>query len=58
MTPKFGCTFLVVLGLIPSPVAAQKAAFDAVHVEKEHSILLAGSPEQVFPLFEPEGRRL
>jgi len=36
----------------------QSRQFEAVHVEREHSIELTAPPAQVFPLFEPEGLAL
>ncbi|KPJ88796.1 MAG: hypothetical protein AMS18_13135 [Gemmatimonas sp. SG8_17] len=33
----------------------QGGQFEAVHIEREHSIELAALPAQVFPLFEPGG---
>jgi len=33
----------------------QQAAFDAVHIERSHSIQLEAPVERVFPLFEPRG---
>ena len=31
--------------------------FDAVHIERSHTIQLLSPPDQVFPLFTPEGRQ-
>ena len=49
---------LVGSSLISATASAQTAPFDAVHIERTRSIRLDGTPDQVFPLFEPEGRRL
>lgn len=56
-----GVTPIVGLAFVITPVAAQHtesrqhSAFDALHIEQEHSIRLEANPNQVFPLFAPKG---
>ncbi len=45
------------MALTTDAVYAQHAPFEAVHIERERRILLDASPEEVFPLFEPQGRK-
>jgi hypothetical protein len=54
---QLGMVFYLAL-VIAGAVHAQSDAFEAVHIERSRSIQLAGTPDRVFPLFEPEGRRL
>lgn len=54
----FLLTFVIGGGPITNPTNAQEVPFEPVRIERERSLQLAGTPDQVFPLFEPKGQRL
>ena len=49
---------LLGMGVSAFSADAQTAPFDAVHFERARSLQLAGNPDEVFHLFEPDGRSL
>ena len=48
---------VIASGLAVEGAEVQSAPFEALHFERTRSLQLDGTPEEVFPLFEPEGRQ-
>ncbi len=52
-----GCLVACVVGTVASPLATgQEVPFEALHIERSATVELAGTPEAVFALLEPQGR--